>query len=71
MAGESPFYSGKFRVSGLGATLVGSMHDRSPWDHLDYAGKHLIPVTGTIQIDMDERAKTGRMITEYTGGGSA
>lgn len=67
-AGEHPFYSGKFRVSGQRATLVGSVHDRPPWDHLDYAGKRLVPVKGTIQIDVDERANTGRVTAEFTEG---
>ena len=40
-ATEHPNYSGLFRVRGDKATLVGSMQDRAPWDHLDYAGKNL------------------------------
>lgn len=28
--------------------LIGSVNDRTPWDHLDYAGKRLTPVQGTI-----------------------
>src|SRR5688572_9710092 len=40
-ADEHPRYTGQFRINGYRAVLVGSMNDASPWDHLDYAGKHL------------------------------
>src|SRR5687768_1746016 len=49
-ADEHPHYSGQFRLNGYQAVLVGSMRDISPWDHLDYAGKHLSSVQGTIEI---------------------
>ena len=47
-ATEHPYYSGEFRLIGECATLVGSMQDASPWDHLDYAGKRLSSVNGII-----------------------
>jgi hypothetical protein len=65
---EHPFYSGEFRLKGERTTLVGSMKDTSPWDHLDYAGKHLIPVTGTIDIAVNERTNTGRVEANYVEG---
>ena len=35
---EHPYYSSAFHISGgRTTTLVGSMQDVSPWDHLDYA----------------------------------
>lgn len=67
-ATEHPYYSGQFRISGQKATLVGSMQDNSPWDHLDYAGKHLNPVQGTIAIDVNEITNTGQLIAEFTEG---
>jgi len=45
------------------------MRDRSPWDHLDYAGNHLTPVEGTIEIDVNEIANTGRVLAEFMEGG--
>ena len=41
-ATEHPYYSGEFRFKGERTTLIGSMRDTSPWDHLDYAGKRLL-----------------------------
>ncbi len=67
-ATEHPYYSGQFRVRGQKATLVGSMQDNSPWDHLDYAGKHLKTVQGTIDIDVNEISNTGQVIAEFTEG---
>src|SRR5215472_2730119 len=45
--------------------VVGSMRDTSPWDHLDYAGKRLSPVKGTIEIDVNEVANTGQVVAEF------
>ena len=67
-AAEHPHYSGQFHLSGQKAMLVGSMHDEVPWDHLDYAGKRLTPVRGTITIDVDERTNSGQVIAEFTEG---
>ena len=62
---EHPYYSGEFRLKGDRATLIGSMQDASPWDHLDYAGKRLTLVKGTIEIDVNEVNNTGRVVAEF------
>lgn len=67
-ATEHPYYSGEFHLSGASATMVGSMQDVSPWDHLDYAGKHLIPVQGSIDITVNELTNTGQVIAEFVEG---
>ncbi len=67
-ATEQPYYSGQFRIRGQGTTLVGSMQDKAPWDHLDYAGKHLTPVQGTIEIDVNELTNTGQIAAEFVDG---
>ena len=67
-ATEHPYYSGEFHLAGGRATLVGSMRDSSPWDHLDYAGKHLTPVRGTIEIDVHELVNTGLVVAEFAEG---
>jgi hypothetical protein len=66
--GEHPHYTGQFRISGQHAVLVGSMSDVSPWDHLDYAGKHLSAVKGTIEIDVNDLSNTGRVLVEFSEG---
>src|SRR5574338_1005565 len=67
-ATEHPNYTGHFRLIGHKTTLVGSMQDHAPWDHLDYAGKHLNIVQGQVEIDVDERANTGRLTAEFIEG---
>lgn len=64
-ATEHPFYSGEFHLKGERATLVGSLQDTPPWDHFDYAGKHLISVKGTIEIDVNEVTNTGKVVAEF------
>jgi hypothetical protein len=64
-ATEHPYYSGEFHLIGGHATLVGSVQDVSPWDHLDYAGKHLIPGQGSIDIKVNELANTGEVTAEF------
>jgi hypothetical protein len=67
-ATEHPYYSGEFHITGGRATLVGSVRDSVPWDHLDYAGKHLTAVKGTITIDVQEVANQGSVIAEFVEG---
>jgi hypothetical protein len=67
-ATEHPFYSGEFHLKGEGATLIGSLRDTPPWDHLDYAGKHLNAVKGTIAIDVNELTNTGQVVAEFLEG---
>lgn len=64
-APEHQFYSGEFRLKGDRATLVGTMQDASPWDHLDYAGKHLTSVNGTIEINVNELSNRGQVLAEF------
>ena len=65
---EHPHYSGQFQLSGQKAILIGSMQDRAPWDHLDYAGKRLTPVQGTIDIQVNELTNSGQVIAEFVEG---
>jgi len=67
-ATEHPYYSGEFHITGGRATLVGHVQDPSPWDHLDYAGTHLLPLKGWIEIDVSEIANTGRVVAEFVDG---
>ena len=65
---EHPHYSGDFHISGRQTTLIGTMNDAAPWDHLDYAGKRLSSLRGAIEIDVNEIANTGRVGAEFTEG---
>lgn len=44
------------------------MDDEPPWDHLDYAGKHLHPVKGHIEIEVNDRTNSGRVLAEFQEG---
>jgi len=67
-ATEHPYYSGEFRLTGGHATLVGNMQDVAPWDHLDYAGRHLGAVQGSIDIQVNELTNTGQVLAEFVEG---
>jgi hypothetical protein len=67
-ATEHPFYSGEFHLKGERAILIGSVQEIPPWDHLDYAGKHLNSVRGTIAIDVNELTNTGQAVAEFVEG---
>lgn len=67
-APEHPNYTGQFHLLGHQTTLVGSMHDKAPWDHLDYAGKRLQSVQGKIEIKVNERTNTGTVVAEFEEG---
>src|SRR5438445_12636572 len=67
-ATEHPFYTGQFRIGGRRATRIGSTQDTSAWDHLDYAGKRLTPVQGTIEIHVNAWTNTGLNIAEVVEG---
>src|ERR1700692_3358172 len=67
-ATEHPYYSGQFHLSGQRTTLIGSVNDRAPWDHLDYAGKHLIAVQGSIEVEVNELTNSGQVIAEFVEG---
>ena len=64
-ATEHPHYSGEFHIKGERTTLIGSMRDTSPWDHLDYAGKRLNPVKGIVEINVNEVTNTGQVVAEF------
>ena len=67
-ATEHQHYSGQFHLSGQRTTLIGSVNDRAPWDHLDYAGKHLMSVQGSIDIEVNELTNSGQVIAEFVEG---
>lgn len=67
-APEHPYYSGEFHITGHRTTLVGSMKDAAPWDHLDYAGKRLASVEGAVLIDVNEATNTGRAVADFVEG---
>ncbi|MDE0759437.1 MAG: hypothetical protein OSB45_14860 [Pseudomonadales bacterium] len=52
-------YDGRFRINGTKIYQTGTLHDASPWDHMDNDAHNLREVTGTLIIDVDEIQNTG------------
>jgi hypothetical protein len=67
-ATEHPYYTGEFHLSGAQTMLMGKVEEMSPWDHLDYGGKHLLMVPGAIYIDVNEQLNTGVVRAEFRDG---
>lgn len=65
---EYPYYTGQFHLTGQKTSLVGSMRDEPPWDHLDYAGKRLQSVQGQIDISVNERENSGVVTVAFAEG---
>ena len=65
---EHPHYTGEFRITGNRTTLIGSVNDTAPWDHLDYAGKRLTLVPGRIDIEVNEHINIGQVVAEFIEG---
>ena len=56
---QHELYDGKFKVTGSRIFQVGTLHDASPWDHMDDEAKNLRPVHGQVDIDVDEISNSG------------
>lgn len=61
---EHPLYRGYFKISGRKTHLIGSLKDKSPWDHMDNEGKRVRHVEGSIEIEVNEKDNTGYVIAE-------
>ena len=56
---QHPLYDGRFVISGTRVHQVGTLSDRSPWDHMGDDASNVRTVDGVIEIDVDERTNTG------------
>ena len=59
-------YDGRFRINGTKIYQTGTLHDASPWDHMDNDANNLREVTGTLIIDVDEISGRSRSIDRVT-----
>ncbi len=57
---QHDLYDGHFVLSAGRLYMVGGLNDTSPWDHMDNAASTVRTVGGTAEIDVDEKANTGR-----------
>jgi hypothetical protein len=56
---QHDLYDGHFVLSASRIYMVGGLNDAPGWDHMDNAGAHLRPASGTVDIDVDEIKNTG------------
>ncbi len=57
---QHDLYDGRFVISAGRIHMIGGLNDPVGWDHLDNDAKSVRPVDGTAEIDVDEKANTGR-----------
>ena len=57
---QHDLYDGHFVLCAGRLYMVGGLNDTSPWDHMDNAASTVRTVGGTAEIDVDEKANTGR-----------
>src|SRR5687768_17547080 len=56
---QHDLYDGHFVISANRIYMVGGLNDPEGWDHLDNEARHVRPVTGTAEIDVNEIQNTG------------
>ena len=57
---QHDLYDGRFVISAGRIHMIGGLNDAVGWDHMDNEAKSVRPVGGTAEIDVDEKANTGR-----------
>ena len=63
---QHDLYDGRFVISAGRIYMVGALNDPVGWDHIDNDAKSVRPVGGTAEIDVDEKANTGRFEARLT-----
>ena len=61
---QHELYDGRFIIRGARIYQAGTLHDASPWDHMDNQAVRLRAVEGSIDIDVDEIGNTGSFRAE-------
>jgi hypothetical protein len=61
---QHELYDGRFVVTGSRIFQVGTLDDKSPWDHMGDDGSNLRPVHGTALIDVNEIENNGTFRAE-------
>ena len=56
---QHDLYDGRFIISAGRVFMVGTLKDPEGWDHLDNEAKHIRPVSGTAEIDVNEIQNSG------------
>ena len=56
---QHDLYDGRFLITGSNVHQVGTLNDKSPWDHMGDDGSTIRPAEGTVLINVDEIHNTG------------
>jgi hypothetical protein len=59
---QHDLYDGRFVISANRIYMIGGLNDPEGWDHLDNEARHVKPVRGTAEIDVDEIKNTGTFV---------
>ena len=57
---QHDLYDGRFMLSASRVYMAGGLNDPSGWNHMSNDAAHVHPVEGTVDIDVNEIANTGR-----------
>ena len=57
---QHDLYDGHFVLSANRIHMVGGLNDPAGWDHMDNEAKTVKPVTGTVEIDVNDLTNTGK-----------
>jgi hypothetical protein len=60
---QHDLYDGHFVLSANRIYMVGGLNDAPGWDHMDNAAATVKPVSGSVEIDVDELKNTGKFET--------
>ena len=63
---DHDLYDGRFIITGGGLHQVGTLEDPPGWNHIGNEAKNVRAVSGTAEIDVDERANTGTFVATMT-----
>jgi len=61
---QHELYDGHFVISGSRIYQVGTLEDRSPWDHMGDDASNLRAVHGTVELDVNEIENSGTFRAE-------
>src|SRR6186997_3681378 len=57
---QHDLYDGHFIMSANRVYMVGGLNDPEGWDHMDNAAATVKPVTGTVDLDVNDFTNSGK-----------
>ncbi len=63
---DHDLYDGRFIITGGGLHHVGTLEDAPGWNHIGNDASNVRAVSGTAEIDVNERANTGTFVASMT-----